>query len=118
MYKLIRIMSILLFLGLPVFVGCRIMGREPRVLPHAAPSAEALIEEVLQALAENDRERLKSLALTKDEFCTILWPELPSSKTPNLTCDWVWDSFRPSSLDGLGRSSPAFGGGKPFLTVR
>jgi hypothetical protein len=86
-------------------------------LLHAQPSAEALAERVLQSLAQRDEPALKSLVLTKDEFCKYVWPELPSSKIKNLTCDWVWDSYDPSSLAGL-RGTLKAHGGKRYTLVR
>ncbi|MBI4468335.1 MAG: hypothetical protein HY650_03330 [Acidobacteria bacterium] len=82
------------------------------MMPNAQPSPEVLVEQVLEALARNDGGSLKNLALTKEEFCDILWPELPSSETPNLTCDWVWNTFGPSSLNKLSQTLGAHAGRK------
>lgn len=108
---------LLICLILLLSVGCRIAGREPRSLRHAQPSAEALAERVLEALAKQDEQSLKGLVLTKEEFCTYVWPELPSSEIKNLTCDWVWDSFYPSDVAGL-RQTLRMHGGKQYSLVR
>jgi hypothetical protein len=84
---------------------------------HAEPSAEAVANRVLEALAKKDEESLKNLVVTKDEFCTQVWPELPSSKINNLTCDWVWGAFGPSSLIGM-HDILAQQGGQHYSLVR
>lgn len=99
-----------LCLSLALSVGCPIGGGDAPVLRHAQPSAEALAERVLQALAQRDEMGLKDLVLTKDEFCTYVWPELPSSRIKNLTCEWVWDSYGPSDAAGLRRILSQHGG--------
>lgn len=76
-----------------------------------------MAERVLEALAKQDEQSLKSLVLTKEEFCTYVWPELPSSKIKNLTCDWVWDSFLPGDIAGL-RQTLSMHGGKRYSLIR
>lgn len=71
----------------------------------------------MQALAERDEQTLEPLEVTREEFCTIVWPELPSSRIENLTCDWVWESFEPSDLAGR-RRILARHGGKTYSLVR
>jgi hypothetical protein len=104
-----------LSLSLLLSVGCRVAGSH-LMLIHAQPSAEALAQKVLEALARQDDRSLKDLVVTKDEFCNVVWPELPSSETPNLTCDWVWTSFGPSDVAGR-RQTLAVHGGKRYSFV-
>lgn len=85
----------ILALTLGLSPGCRTAGHAPRSLRFAQPTAEAVAAEVLQALATRDVERLERLLITRDEFCSLVWPELPSRDIPNLTCDWVWEAFEP-----------------------
>ena len=49
----------------------------PRTLPRfsgGAPSAEALVDALLQALAANDEQALHRLRVTEPEYCTIIAP--------------------------------------------
>jgi hypothetical protein len=102
--------------GLTLF-GCRAAVSHGRPLAHAQPSAEALAERALEALARRDDQGLKTLVVTKEEFCRYVWPELPSSRIPNLTCDWVWNAFEPS--DAAGRQETlARHSGKQYRLVR
>ena len=63
---------------------------EPGHLAASAPHADALAKKFLDALAQNDEAAMKALRITKEEFCLYVWPELPSSKVPNLSCDFAW----------------------------
>ncbi len=75
---------------------------KPRFLAYSERNAEELARDFLDALAEGDEKKIASLRITKQEFCQHVWPELPSSRTPNVTCDWVWDQATLKSLSGLG----------------
>lgn len=72
-----------------------------RVLENAQASPEELSRVFLRALAGRDLAVIKSLRLTKEEFCQYIFPELPSSKVPNLTCDFAWEQATLRSLSGL-----------------
>jgi hypothetical protein len=73
----------------------------PISLVDAAPSPEVLANRVLDALAADDQKALRSLRITRDEFCSYLWPEMPSSRIPNVECNWVWDQATLKSNAGL-----------------
>jgi len=61
-------------------------------LQHGLPSQEAVAKKVVQALAGQDLQSLKDLALTKDEFARFVWPELPASNPKtNVPFDFVWN---------------------------
>jgi len=49
------------------------------VMEGAYPSAEALIEAALDAVAREDTAKMKSLLVTRDEHHDLLWPSLPES---------------------------------------
>lgn len=72
-----------------------------RSLANAQASAEALSRNFLKALANRDRAAIEGLRLTRDEFCQAVFPELPASKLPNVTCDFVWQQATLKSLSGL-----------------
>jgi hypothetical protein len=78
----------------------------PRRLVNARPSAEELARSLLTALALRDGDKVKALRLTREEFCRYIFPELPSSKLPNVTCDFVWDQATIKSLGGFVKMWP------------
>jgi hypothetical protein len=56
-----------------------------------APSQEELAQAVLQAIARQDLQAMKDLALSKEEFERYVWPELPvSNPRTNVSLDFVW----------------------------
>jgi hypothetical protein len=74
---------------------------EPRVLTNAANSPDALAKHFLKALAQGDEAAMRSLRITKEEFCRYVFAELPASKVPNLTCDFAWQQGTLNSDKGL-----------------
>lgn len=72
-----------------------------RRLINAEPSAEALARHILASIARQDKSDLESLRITKQEFCQLVWPELPSSKLPNVTCDFAWEQATLKSIGGF-----------------
>jgi hypothetical protein len=82
----------------------------PRNLINAQSSPEAVAREFLKALAAKDITKLRQLRITKDEFCQFVWPELPSSKIENLSCDFAWDQATLRSDGGLYDLLPRHGG--------
>jgi hypothetical protein len=90
-----------------------------RSLANAQVSPEALSRNFLKALANKDMESIKALRLTKDEFCQYVFPELPSSKMPNVTCDFVWQQATLKSLSGLSEMYPEHQGKRyEFVALR
>jgi hypothetical protein len=79
-------------------------------LANAERSTEALANRFLDALARSDAPAIRSLRLTKEEFATVVWPELPASKLPNVTVDWVWSQATLKSEGGLSKVLPKHGG--------
>lgn len=58
------------------------------------PSLDALGSRFLEALASSDRDALRSIAISKEEFERNVWPKLPASRPgSNLTPDWVWSQY-------------------------
>lgn len=91
----------------------------PRRLANAQMSAEELSRNFLKALANEDRNFIESLRLSKEEFCQYVFPELPSSKMPNVTCDFVWQQATLKSLSGLSEMYPKHKGKKyQFVALR
>ncbi|MDH4065993.1 MAG: hypothetical protein OEW19_16460 [Acidobacteriota bacterium] len=73
---------------------------------------------MLDAVARKDAEALTRLALTKDEFETIVWPTLPVSRPEvRMPMDYVWQDTFTKSRAYLGRTLADFGGER-FSLVR
>lgn len=72
-----------------------------RVLINGQSSTYALASRFLDCLARKDRESIKNLRLTRDEFCNYYWPEAPASRIPNVTCDFAWNQATLRSDGGL-----------------
>jgi hypothetical protein len=93
--------------------------REPRQLSNAASSPEELMIRLIDATSRDDVPAIKNLRITKDEFCTYIWPELPGSKVPNVSCDFAWDQATLKSLSGLTRMLDQHRGRKyEFISLR
>lgn len=74
----------------------------PRRLANTHPDSESLARKFLAALAGKDIEAIKAMRLTEQEFCNYVWHDLPSSRLPNVSCDWAWNQATIKSLSGLG----------------
>jgi hypothetical protein len=60
--------------------------------------AEALALDVLDAVADNDLARMENLALTEEEFRTIVWPKLPASRREvGMPADYLWTDLSTKS---------------------
>ena len=57
------------------------------------------------------------MRITKDEFCQSVWPELPSSRIQNLSCDFAWDQATLRSEGGLYDLLPSHGGRRYDLVI-
>lgn len=93
--------------------GCASADGPPTSPPlrHAFPSPDALGQAVLAAVADEDADRLASLALSELEFRTVVWPELPSSRPERgLPFDYVWGDLNQKSTNALRRLVARHGG--------
>lgn len=60
-------------------------------LENTFESPEAVSRAVLSALEAGDYENLRRYALSEEEFGSVVWPELPSSRPDrNLPLSYVW----------------------------
>lgn len=77
-------------------------------LDNARPSPETLVTGVLQALHASDAEALQRFLVTRDEYETALWPQMPDGKyTP---FDFVWSLNAVNSRKGLRQLLDRYGG--------
>ena len=81
--------------------GCATVTSHSEPSSDAEVSAEKLAEKALQAIVTGDVETIQKTVVTKDEFCSQVFPELPSSKVQNVTCDFVWDMARANHDAGV-----------------
>lgn len=89
----------------------------PPPLANTHPSSEALAAAVLDALADNDRDRLAALALSGREFRDVVWPELPSSRPERgVPVSYAWADLRQKSSNAL-RRLVAQRGGRRFTLL-
>ena len=75
-----------------------------------ARSPEALARLLLEALQVGDEHALHALRLTRAEFNTILWPELPESRPiTHITSDDAWEMSEGQSQAGVKRAVGTWG---------
>jgi hypothetical protein len=80
-------------------------------LQHAQPSALALGNAVLEAVARRDDIRLRALALDESEFKHRIWPALPAARPErNLPFGYVWTDLRQKSEQQLRQALRVHGG--------
>lgn len=83
-------------LGVVVAVGCApevIATESPLANAHVSP--EALAEAALAAVAAQDDSTLAALMIERDEYETLLWPEMPDGEyTP---FEFIWSQTLPQS---------------------
>ena len=77
-------------------------------MENAYPSAEALVEAALAAVAAEDREAMESLLVSRDEHLDLLWPALPESE--HMTFEYArWLNER-NTGKAMQRALERFGG--------
>mgnify|MGYP006289065399 FL=1 len=97
-------------------VGCAPSDLAPdSPLSHARSSPEALAAGALEALTEDDPEALDLLRITREEYETLLWPELPDRH--QMPFDFVWSLTGPRSRKAR-REVMSELGGLPLELVR
>ncbi len=97
-----------------LFTGCAGSATPlPARLSHGLHSQPELAERVLQAIAAEDLQALKDLALSGEEFERFVWPELPASRPgTNLTVQSVWGPLYFRSMNQLNETFERFKGKK------
>jgi hypothetical protein len=82
---------------------------------------EHLARSVLRGIENHDYQGLLDLAVTEEEYRSIIWPALPLSSQPGWqdNYDFVWNQHRSRSLHGLRRVLEHYGGRRfELLEVR
>jgi hypothetical protein len=75
------------------------------------PTKEQAAQAVADALRDRDARRLQDLALSADEFRTIVWPELPASRPEmGMPVDYAWSDLQQKSAGELAQTMARFGG--------
>lgn len=87
-------------LGL-VLVGASVISPacSPRVaLSHTVESLEEVARAVLLGLQRRDAGALRAISLSENEFHTLVWPKLPTSRPErNVPWDYVWKDLHSKS---------------------
>ena len=78
------------------------------VMEGAYPSAEALVEAALDAVAREDTAKMKSLLVTRDEHHDLLWASLPESE--HLSFEYVRWLNEHNTGKAMRRALERFGG--------
>lgn len=109
---------LLLFLGL-AGAACRApQASAGSILVHTFETPEAAAAGMTEALARSDREALRALAVTEQEFRTVVWPELPSSRPEmNLPVAYAWGTLHQTSQGALAATLGSHGG-RRYTVVR
>lgn len=102
-------------LGLSIWsAGCADLAANSP-LGGARESPEALAEAAVAALAAADDAALAALAVTRDEYEALLWPELPDRN--HVTFDFVWGMSMPRTRKARRAAMDDYGG-MPLELVR
>ncbi len=103
-----------LVIGAMAAAGC---SRVPP-LANTHDSADALMTQVLDALAARDRTRLEALAIDETEFRDHVWKLLPAARPErNLPMSYVWGDLHQKSQASLSRTLAALGGQRAALVA-
>jgi hypothetical protein len=103
--------SLLLVLAAAVALFATLNARKaaPQPLAGTVESPEVLARVVLEALREGDRARLRSLALTEDEFRRHVWPGLSISRPEvNMPFELAWGQLAQTSALHLQQTTAEF----------
>ena len=84
-------------------------------LENAHVSPEALAEAAVAALVAQDEAALAALAVGREEYETLLWPEMPDGE--HVTFDFVWGMSQPRTRKAR-RNQLRFYEGIPLEVVR
>lgn len=96
--------------SLSVITGRRAAAPVDMEVTGGARSPEALARLLLEALQVGDEHALHALRLTRAEFATILWPEIPESRpVTHITVEDGWEMSIAQSVAGVSRAVGSYG---------
>jgi hypothetical protein len=99
--------------SLSVLRGRRDAPKVDAELSGGMPSLDGLGRAILEGLERRDERSLHALRVTRAEFATIVWPELPESRPiTHIPVDEAWGMATAQSLAGAGRTVGLYGGRK------
>lgn len=82
-------------------------------------SLDGLARKFLDTLAEGDRDKIKAMALTEDEFVSRIYPALPASQPgSNLSAEFLWRQTLLRNLAGLQKTMRFAGRRFDFVSLR
>jgi hypothetical protein len=80
-------------------------------LQGGASSLEGMARAILAGLERRDEPAIHDLRLTREEFQTFVWPELPQSRPiTHIPFEEVWGMATAQSIAGAGRTVSLYGG--------
>jgi hypothetical protein len=80
-------------------------------LTGGAPSPDGLARSILTALHARDESALQALAVTRNEFEILCWPEFPESRpVTHIAAEDAWYFSTNASRAGVGRMVSLYGG--------
>ncbi|MBW1854714.1 MAG: hypothetical protein JRJ00_08565 [Deltaproteobacteria bacterium] len=100
-----------------MFFLCMCAGKD--YLSNTCTSVEEIGKQVLEAIRQNDAERLEAMAITEEEYRRYIWPQSPVSKIKKWQehYDFVWKQQHSRSSHSL-RSMLTRYGGRKYKLVR
>ena len=93
--------------GAVALAGCAEAAAESP-LAGAYASKEALVERAVEALERHDTTAMRALRITREEYETLLWPEMPDSE--QMPFEFVWSVTEPRSRKALREVMGKLGG--------
>jgi hypothetical protein len=88
----------LLISAIVLFASLNAARARPAPLANTISSPEQLAAMVIEAMRAGDLDRLRALALTRDEFLSYVWPYLPVSRPEvNMPFDFAWNLLQQKS---------------------
>jgi len=97
-----------LVLGLVALAPLAACGPTPERFARSFESQRELAEAFLRALEQRDRARIESLALSREEFKSEAYPEMPAYGS--IPAEFAWSQLAARSRYGLSRVLSAHGG--------
>jgi hypothetical protein len=110
-----RLLALLALVASAGAAGCGASAAGGR-LEHTFAGSEEAARAVLEAVWTRDTERLLQLAVTEEEFRSVVWPRLPASRPEvGMPLDYLWRDTFARSRAGVGEVLRDHGGRRLHL---